>query len=328
MRFCLPFHIVLALCLTLLLASCGGKKGSSGTPGQQAAIERRQFPSPPNVPSVLSDPVEIRGYVVTHFWDAFLDKYHSSDTTLVNGVPKDDVESALGRYVTLLENGCESKKAIEAVSVFFRQVNDFQSANPESNVFSFFEEMVPKYLYDPNSPVRDEDLYQPYVQGLSESAFVPEELRLPYSRDSRMCSLNKKGTPAADIVFTDRGGKRRTLYGVKAAHTLLFFSNPGCPACEDLIGKLTGSDRINGKVKSGELAVVNLYIDLEVDKWRGMSGYYPSAWINGYDQDYTIRKDLTYNVRAIPSLYVLDKDKKVVMKDAPVEKVIPYLENI
>ena len=45
-------------------------------------------------------------------------------------------------------------------------------------------------------------------------------------------------------------------------------------------------------------------------------------------QDYTIRKDLTYNVRAIPSLYVLDKDKKVVMKDAPVEKVIPYLENI
>ena len=95
-----------------------------------------------------------------------------------------------------------------------------------------------------------------------------------------------------------------------------------------MIRQLTGNEAISGKISSGKLAVVNIYIDLEIDKWKASASVYPKTWHNGYDQNYTIRKDLTYNVRAIPSLYVLDEDKRVVMKDAPVEKVIPYLENI
>ena len=32
-------------------------------------------------------------------------------------------------------------------------------------------------------------------------------------------------------------------------------------------------------------------------------------------------------MRAIPSLYLLDAEKRVLMKDAPVEKVLQYLDN-
>ena len=48
----------------------------------------------------------------------------------------------------------------------------------------------------------------------------------------------------------------------------------------------------------------------------------------GTTASYIIRSDVTYNVRAIPSLYVLDYEKKVIMKDAPVENVLPYLDNL
>jgi len=65
-----------------------------------------------------------------------------------------------------------------------------------------------------------------------------------------------------------------------------------------------------------------------LDKWREYASVYPKNWYNGYDQSYIIRSDVTYNVRAIPSLYVLDSEKKVIMKDAPVEVVIPYLDNL
>ena len=47
-----------------------------------------------------------------------------------------------------------------------------------------------------------------------------------------------------------------------------------------------------------------------------------------YDQDFAIRQDLTYNVRGIPSLYVLNEDKDVIMKDAPTDKAVIYLQNI
>ena len=35
---------------------------------------------------------------------------------------------------------------------------------------------------------------------------------------------------------------------------------------------------------------------------------------------------MLYNVRAIPSLYILDKDKRVIMKDAPETKVLAFLK--
>ena len=277
---------------------------------------------------MLSGEEEKYVYIADHFWDAFLDKDYPGDTSVVNGVPKKEVESALGRYVTILESFCPRTEATNSVEAFFHKISDFQKANPSSEVFGFFTEQVPKYLYDPNSPVRDEDLYRPFALGMASSSLVSEGLKPAYSREATLCALNQVGTPAADILFTALDGKRRTLYSVKADHTLLFFSNPGCPACEDVIERLTLNRNVSSLISSGRLAVVNLYIDLEVDKWRASASGYPKAWINGFDQDYIIRKDLTYNIRAIPSMYVLDKDKVVIIKDAPVEKVLAYLERI
>jgi hypothetical protein len=38
-----------------------------------------------------------------------------------------------------------------------------------------------------------------------------------------------------------------------------------------------------------------------------------------------IRTENLYSVRAIPSLYLLDKEKRVIMKDAPEDRVFSYL---
>ena len=52
---------------------------------------------------------------------------------------------------------------------------------------------------------------------------------------------------------------------------------------------------------------------------------YPEEWLNGFDPDFVIRTDVLYNVRAIPSLYLLDKDKTVIMKDAVTERVLDFV---
>ena len=55
---------------------------------------------------------------------------------------------------------------------------------------------------------------------------------------------------------------------------------------------------------------------------------YPDEWYNGFDPDMVIRNDELYNVRAIPSLYLLDKDKRVILKDAPENKIFQYLMSV
>ena len=318
-------YSLMVLCAALVV---GCKVGGSGKGDAAGAFTPRAFPPMPEPPAVISQPQEKTEYVVSNYWNAFLGKSFPCDSNVVNGVAADDVEQALGTYVTLLERACPIDFGRKAMASFFDKVEKFQSADTSSNVFAFFEKMVAKYLYDPNSPVRNEDLYLPYVSRLAVSELVDPEMRPAYDHDARMCSLNMIGSPAADFTFTDLSGRRHSLYGIKAETTLLFFTNPGCPACKEIIESLTSSERIASLVASGRLAVVNVYIDDELDKWREYASVYPKNWYNGYDQSYQIRSDITYNVRAIPSLYVLDSSKRVQMKDAPVEAVLPYLENL
>jgi hypothetical protein len=91
---------------------------------------------------------------------------------------------------------------------------------------------------------------------------------------------------------------------------------------------MSSSPDISALIDAGRLKVVDVYIDQEVDDWKAHIDEYPKNWINGYDHGYTIRTDLVYNVRGIPSVYLLDKDKTVLMKDAPQEQVLGALENL
>ena len=320
-------HIVTVIIAATLLVSCGGRGGGSA---HQPEMKFRSLSlsKGPQVPAVITDRKEATEYTVTHFWDTFLDGEYTCDSTHVNGVSADEVESAIGMYVTLLEGNISRSFAGKTMADLFKKIESFAREHPGSNVYGFFEKMVPKYLYDPNSPVRDEDLYLPYVSGLAGSDMTADDLKVAYSFDREMCSLNPVGSVASDFTFTDLSGKRRSLHGIKAGHTLLMFTNPGCQTCQETINSLVSNATVRRLVESGDLAVANIYIDLEREKWLALAREYPSAWYNGYDQDYAIRQNRSYNVRGIPSLYVLDADKKVLLKDAPVEKVMSVILNI
>ena len=63
------------------------------------------------------------------------------------------------------------------------------------------------------------------------------------------------------------------------------------------------------------------YIDEDIQAWRSYMPVYPEEWYNGFDPDFVLRENDIYAVRAIPSLYLLDAEKRVILKDAPENKV-------
>ena len=197
-----------------------------------------------------------------------------------------------------------------------------------SNVLEKFTDLVVRYLYDPNSPFRNEDQYAFYASRLSTSEFVDDVLKEKYAREVRLAALNKVGTKAADFMFADARGKMHTLYGIKSELTLLFFSNPGCSACKGIIDVLNGDPVISRLIEQGVMSVLNIYIDEDIEAWRSYMPIYPEKWYNGFDPYFVIRENSLYNVRAIPSLYLLDRDKTVIMKDAPEQRVFELLNRI
>ena len=311
-------HIVLSA-LAIIAVSCGTRK----------AEQFQALPFPDVMPpEMLEDPLDRAEYMAEHWWDRLTDeeRAYPSDSILVSGVSKEVVEQKFANWVNVLSM-IEYESSSKAVRKLFDRAVRCERRDTSSNVFETFTGFVEKYLYDPNSPFRNEDLYGPYAESLSKCEFLDEGKRRAYGYDAKMCALNRTGNKAADFRFEDKSGRVRRLYDVKVDFTVLFFSNPGCEACMEIINSLKGTPQIAALISSGKVAVLNIYIDEDLEAWRSYMPIYPDEWFNGFDPDFVIRTDVLYNVRAIPSLYLLSKDKTVIMKDAVTERVIDYLRS-
>lgn len=311
----------IALVLSLLcLVACGG--------GKKSAAERKCHPFPQiTVPSVYTAPSEKLEYTVLHFWDEYFSRGGFTDSTAVLGVRLAEVEQQVANYVSLLDR-VPMKLAKKGVGKLFDKIEAQQKKNEASLQYRVLTELVCRYLYDPNSPMRNEDYFLPFVSALVKSPFTPEELRPGYEFQERMCSINQYGEKVPNFKFKDIRGRNHSLYGVKAEYTMLFFSNPGCHSCKQIIEDVCSWPYTEEFIAGGRLAVVNVYIDKEIEEWKAYEHNYPRNWITGYDYKFEIREDNLYYVRAIPCLYLLDGNKRVIMRDAPTEKVMIYLDNI
>lgn len=305
----------------LILSGCGGNKKAE----QFAAL-----PFPDIVPpAVMDNPQDIAQYMALHWWDGITDpsRGYPCDTALVSGVRLGDIEQKMANWTNVLDM-VDLAVVGKSVERLYDRALACERKDTSSNVFETFTTLVDKYLYDANSPLRNEDYYAFYAARLAKSELVEPVMQEKYARQVRLSSLNRVGTKAADFRFSDKRGRMHTLYGIRSDFTLLFFSNPGCKACKDIIDVLNTDPVISGLITDGRMSVLNIYIDEDLEAWRSYMPIYPEKWYNGFDPDMAIRGEELYNVRAIPSLYLLDEDKTVIMKDAPEGRLFDYLSRL
>lgn len=282
------------------------------------------------IPSLIDSQEAFNEFLLDHYWDNVLDtskKGFRSDSLYIAGIEKGEFEQAFSNYTLVLDNN-PIQNAYKAMEKLFGKAELYNRADTSSNLYTSLVEIAERYLYDPNSPVRNEEYFLACAKSASASERLSEVERMKFAHFAGRCSLNRPGTQAADFVFTDKDGRNRSLYSIKADHTVLFFSNPGCTACKAIIETLNNSEKVESMLDSGELAVVNVYIDEDVAAWRSYMPIYSKKWYNGYDANLVVRSEDLYDARAIPSLYLLDRDKKVILKDAPEEKLFAALEKL
>ena len=312
--------------VVLMMASCNGGN-TKKTEQVKAEQEFKALPFPAvQVPSVMNDPDDVLVYLAENYWNVITEpsRNYRCDSLYVSGVDKGSVEQKFADWTRLLDN-VSLDIAVRSIENLYNKASACEKKNPSSNVFETIVSLTEKYFYDPNSPMRNEDYYLPFVSRYAQYDGLSDVEREKYARQSRLCALNRKGTKAADFKFSDKNGKIRTLYDIKAELTLLFFSNPGCNACMDIIKVLRDEPVISSLITGGRMAVLNIYIDEDIQAWRSYMPIYPEEWYNGFDPEFVLRNNEIYNIRAIPSLYLLDKEKNVLMKDVPENVLFNYL---
>ena len=317
----LHISVSFALALMLSLASACGSRTGSKTERNAAAEPTRPFPTI-TVPAAYTDDADRVKYAAEHFWDEYLAGKGVTDSACILGVARPEVEQSFSTYITILwqQPLPQAQKSVEG---FFKKVCATQQRDSSSQFFTQFTQTAARYFYDPNSPMRDEDLWLPFVKGLAESPLTRDDMRTAYRYEASMCALCPRGSVAPDIKARRIDGSIFSLHGIKAKRTLLFFTNPGCPACQEIIDAI--NSELGSLVASGQLAVANIYVDEDYDAWKAYVGHYPREWYTGFDYSRAVREGRVYDVRAIPSVYLLGPDKTILLKDAPFERVLASL---
>lgn len=233
-----------------------------------------------------------------------------------------EVEQSFANFVALLGRDGDSTHIANAVTSLLQKSCD------EGSLTQVLE-LADHYLYDPNSPLLNEDLYMPFLEAYLTMPNIgkaeEERTRFTISR----IHDNRPGTLPPDFGFVMRDGFTTTLrnYSQSMAHTLVVFYDPECENCKGVIEMMKEDEHLNRAIEQGNLRVLAVYAEGDTAVWKHSSSYIPSNWRDVCVEEEPEKVLDEYNVRARPTLYLIAPDGRISLKDAQPEKLLQFLRH-
>lgn len=298
----------------LFLLSAGTACGNKVNKSQESATAVDTITAfiLPSIPTLLNTPKLRADHLVRHYWD----NVNFADSNYIHH--PEITEQAWVDYIDIL-------KQVPAKTADIALKNAFSQAAKEKKCYLYLVELADKYLYDPNSPMRNEELYISVLDILLAAPVLNETEKIRPQARRKLAQKNRISTKAFDFTYTLASGKQGNLYSLHTPYILLFINNPGCHTCMETIEELKNATFINQAISKKQLTILSLYPDVDMEEWKKHNASFPPEWINGYDKKQIIETNNLYDLKAIPTLYLLNKEKTVLLKDVMAVEVEDYL---
>lgn len=297
------------LLLLLGAALLAGFARASAAP-QPAEPEELTLPA---IPGHLRQPAERASYLVRHFWENldFGDTARSHDMLFL--------EQNFANFISVFPYAGEAACS-EAVETLLRR------AEADSTAYGLVADIAERYLYSDDSPLRSEDYYILFLEHLSEAPLLGEYGTIRYRYQLEAARKNRPGSVAADFGYTTPDGQQTSLHATPADdRLLLIFYDPDCAHCKEVMDGLQADPELSRAVAAGRLQVLAVYSGDRPLLWRRSTELLPADWILGYNAG-DIYDDERYALHRMPTLYLLDRDCRVLLKDPNPEDLIGWLQ--
>ena len=277
--------------------------------------EEKKF-SLPELPDTLKTPKDRANYLVLHYWDHFnftttpaeLKAFEQIFVDFVYILPHADKESAVNAIINLIS--CAEKEQTGKMTTVCL-------------------ELAEKYLYEIQSPFHQEEYYIPILQYLlskDNSVEQPDEKKAGLQNKIERLFKNRQGELATDFPITLASGEESSLYQQKGDSILLLFFDPDCHNCMETIRLLKTHPPLLSLVREGKVKILAVYPGENSQTWKNYQQQLPENWISGCNSDLSVREKELYELRILPTLYLLDKNKKVVLKNITPSRLESYFQ--
>ena len=268
------------------------------------AQAQQSFPYPA-IPDTLRSVEQRAGYLSEHYWD----NYNFADTLLLKS--KEVTEQGFVNFIDILnrfnlDNASKgvahkdiAQKGITRKDITQKDITQKGIACYTRKAFSNaaakerFENLIEHYFEDQLSPVRNDKVYLIFLEEMKNSPCFDETEKERIAFKIKTTNKNLPGDIAINFNFKDENGKEHQLSDYKDQKVILYFYDPDCENCHEV------SAWLKQQTIPADIKVLKMIADNHIS--------------------------YIYSLKNMPTIFLLDKENKVILKDCTAQELI---ENI
>lgn len=262
------------------------------------------------IPDTLRSVEQRAGYLSEHYWD----NYNFADTLLLKS--KEVTEQGFVNFIDILNRfnldyaskGVAHKdiaqkditrKDITRKGIVQKDITQKGIACFTRKAFSNaaakerFENLIEHYFEDQLSPVRNDRVYLIFLEEMKNSPCFDETEKERIAFKIKTTNKNLPGDIAINFKFKDESGKEHQLSDYKGQKIILYFYDPDCENCHKV------SAWLKQQTIPADIKVLKMIADNHIS--------------------------YIYSLKNMPTIFLLDKENKVILKDCTAQELI---ENI
>ena len=273
------------------------------------AQAQQSFPYPA-IPDTLRSVEQRAGYLSEHYWD----NYNFADTLLLKS--KEVTEQGFVNFIDILnrfnlDNASKgvahkdiarkdiAQKDIVRKDITRKDITQKGIACFTRKAFSNaaakerFENLIEHYFEDQLSPVRNDRVYLIFLEEMKNSPCFDETEKERIAFKIKTTNKNLPGDIAINFKFKDENGKEHQLSDYKDQKVILYFYDPDCENCHEV------SAWLKQQTIPADIKVLKMIADNHIS--------------------------YIYSLKNMPTIFLLDKENKIILKDCTAQELI---ENI
>lgn len=278
------------------------------------AQAQQSFPYPA-IPDTLRSVEQRAGYLSEHYWD----NYNFADTLLLKS--KEVTEQGFVNFIDILNrfNLDNTSKGVahkdiaqkdiaqkdivrkdiarkdiarkditqQGIACFTRKA--FSNAAAKER----FENLIEHYFEDQLSPIRNDRVYLIFLEEMKNSPCFDETEKERIAFKIRTTNKNLPGDIAINFKFKDENGKEHQLSDYKDQKVILYFYDPDCENCHEV------SAWLKQQTIPADIKVLKMVADNHIS--------------------------YIYSLKNMPTIFLLDKENKVILKDCTAQELIEQI---